>query len=86
MSEIASTTHSKFRLTDPRRFAIGRRIAKVDRDRHAVANGKLDRVQIIAEILIQPQHTFFDLLENLVSAHAIRFGSANETDVAARRA
>jgi hypothetical protein len=52
-------------LTNPRRFTIGRRIAKVDRDRHALANGKFDCIQVVTEILIQPQHTFFHFLENL---------------------
>src|SRR5947208_8348462 len=58
ISEIASTTHSKFPLTDPRRFAIGRRIAKVDGNRNAVPNGKFNCVQIITEKLFQLKQTF----------------------------
>src|SRR5215472_7797958 len=52
-------------LTDPGCFAIGRGIAKIDRDRYAVSHRELDSIQIVAEKLIQSQNTFLDSVQNL---------------------
>ena len=49
-------------LTDGGRFRIRRRVTEIDRNRNAIANGELNRVQIIAEISIQRQHALLDLL------------------------
>src|SRR5437868_6661663 len=42
----------KIRLTNGIHFGIRRRITKIDRDRHAVADGELDGVQVVTEVLI----------------------------------
>src|SRR5882762_4578094 len=39
----------KVRLTNRSHFGIRRRITKIDRHRHAIADGELDRVQVVTE-------------------------------------
>ena len=72
ISETASTTHSKLCSTDPRRFAIRRGIAKVDRNRHAVAHGEFHGVKVVTEILIQSQNALLDLLQNFLRRMPLR--------------
>ena len=43
----------KVRLTNGSHLGIRRGITKIDRDRHAIAHGELNRVQVVTEILIQ---------------------------------
>src|SRR6266404_9181071 len=51
-------------LTDVRCFRIRRGIAKINGDRHAVANRKLDRVQVVTKKLVQCQHILLDSFED----------------------
>src|SRR5438309_5642408 len=51
------------RLTNRHDFSIRRRITKVDRHRNAIADGELDRVQVVAEVLIQLQDAALDILQ-----------------------
>ena len=53
----------KVRLTNRSHFGIRRRITKIDRHRHAIADGELDRVQVVTEVLIQLQDTALDILQ-----------------------
>ena len=64
---VGDRFHDPFeiRLAHARCFGVRRRIAKIDRHRHAVANRELDRVQIVTEILIQRQHAFLDFFQDL---------------------
>src|SRR6202040_4483765 len=51
------------RLTNGHDFSIRRGITKIDRDRNAIADGELDGVQVVAEVLIQLQDTALDILQ-----------------------
>src|SRR5262245_26257217 len=51
-------------LTNPRRFAIRRGIAKVDRNGDAFAHGELYGIQIVTEELIQAQNALLNFLKN----------------------
>src|SRR3954469_18960114 len=53
-------------LADPLRFAIRRRITKVDCHRHAIANGEFYGVKVVTKILIQSQNALLDLLQNFL--------------------
>ena len=86
MSETASTTHSKFSSPTIRRFRVRRRIAKIDRDWDAVANGKLDRVQVVAQVLIQVQNALTRRFAEFPSALSIPFDSGDDKGDAARNA
>ena len=39
-------------LSDRRDFRVGSGVAKIDRERLTVADGELDRIQIVAKILV----------------------------------
>ena len=67
-------------------FRIRRGIAKINRDRHSVANCKLDRVQVVTKKLVQRQHILLDFFEDIYAALAIRFDTASDKDDAARTA
>src|SRR5437762_10229066 len=41
-------------------------IAKINRDRHAVAHGELHRVQVVTEKLVQSQYALFHSLQDLL--------------------
>src|SRR5437762_5703792 len=51
-------------LTDVSCFGIRCGITKINRDRHAVANRKLDRVQVVTKKLVQRQHASLDFLQD----------------------
>src|SRR5215475_14895572 len=53
-------------LTDPRRFAVRGRIAKVDRNRHAIAHGEFHGVKVVTEKLVQLQNALLDFLQNFL--------------------
>ena len=73
-------------LTDPLRFAVRRGIAKVDRNRHAVANGEFHGVKVVTKILIQSQNALLDLLQNFLRRVPLRSVTQMKRDSVARTA
>src|SRR4029077_5821791 len=59
-------------LTDPRRFAIRCRIAKVDRNGHSVAHCEFHGVEVVTEELVQSQNALLAPVKNFFRRMPLR--------------